>query len=102
MSKMNFPKNMNEVGQQPWFTGGHGITTGSDGNFYGRNGEQKGHFTVLFIDPSFLPTNWESLISENVEGINWDNGQAAAVGTTFRKALKDLKTRFWPLMQTNH
>jgi hypothetical protein len=100
---MNFPKNMNEVGQQPWFQGGLGIWQRSDGTVYGRQGEKKkGHFTVVFIDPSFLPANWESLISENVEGINWDNGQAAAVGTTFRQALKDLKTRFWPLLQTNH
>ena len=46
-----------------------------------------------------LPKNWERIVPENVEGINWDNGQPAAVGTTFRKTLKDLKTRFWPLME---
>ena len=96
---MNFPKNLNDVGQSPWFIGGLGISMGSDGNFYGRSGDKTGHFTVLEIDPQFLPPNWETLVPENVEGINWDNGHPAAVGTTIRETLKDLKTRFWPLMQ---
>jgi len=99
-AKLQFPKNLDETGEQPWFQGGLGIWQRSDGTVQGRQGDKKqGYFTVVFIDPNFLPKNWERIVPENVEGINWDNGQPAAVGTTFRKTLKDLKTRFWPLME---
>ena len=93
-----FPKNIQETTNQEWFLSGLGINQRSDGSFSGRQGSNKTDFTVLFINPLFLPNNWKELIPDNVEGINWDTGEPAAVGTTFKRTLKDLKIRVWPLM----